>query len=172
MADLERQEGFREYAYPDPLSKLAKKYRKLHWGYEPASRLLPAGASYDDGRPWTVGIGFTHGTTPHSKMSLAEARRLLAQHVVNMDATLIIKLPLYRAASAVTKGVLINMAFNMGVAGLLGFKNSLKKLEARQYAEAASNLRLSLWRKQVGRRADELIRRIETQTIEAAHRAA
>ena len=172
VSDLARHEGLREYAYPDPLSKLFKQFPKLRWGFEPVSAIMPPGKSFDLGKPWTVGFGFTGGTLPHTRMSLSEAKKILEQHVINMDATLLIKLPLYRDASDVTKGVLINMAFNMGVSGLLGFKNSLKRIAAKQYAEAANNLRLSLWHGQVGSRARELVRRIETQTIEAAHRAA
>ncbi len=38
VADLNRHEGFREFAYPDPLSALYKKFSRLPWGLKPATR--------------------------------------------------------------------------------------------------------------------------------------
>lgn len=57
--------------------------------------------------------------------------------------------------------VLLNMAFNLGVDGLLKFKNTLALLRSAieghaSYARVADGMLNSLWAKQVGRRADEL----------------
>jgi lysozyme len=171
--DLDRHEGFRVFAYPDPLSKLAKKYRGLPWGFQPARELLNLISDMDesDGAPWTVGFGFTQGTTPDSKIERIPAERKLEAKIMEMDATLKHKLPWYAGASLVTKTVLINMAFNMGVQGLLGFKNTLRFIAERNYPKAASNMKLSLWYRQVGDRAKELVARMATQTIDAAHKA-
>jgi hypothetical protein len=40
LEDARKHEGFREYAYPDPLSYLAKRYKHLPWGFKPARELL------------------------------------------------------------------------------------------------------------------------------------
>ena len=63
--------------------------------------------------------------------------------------------------------VLLNMAFNMGVDGLLKFKNTLAMLRAAieghaSYARVADGMLNSLWAKQVGRRADDLARQMRT----------
>ena len=54
------------------------------------------------------------------------------------------------------KIVLIDMAFNMGMPALKGFKNMLKYFERRMYISAAAELIASKYAKQVGKRADDL----------------
>jgi lysozyme len=172
-ADLERQEGFREFAYPDPLSKLARRYRHLPWGYKSARELLASVTDMheDDGKPWTYGFGFTYKVTPDSRISRQMAERKLEEHILAMDHLLDTKLSWYKDASLITQTVLINMAFNMGIYGLLGFRNTLKFIQAKDYAKAASNMKLSLWYRQVGVRAKELVARMATQTIPAEYKA-
>ena len=171
--DLWRHEGFREFAYPDPLSKLARKYRGLPWGFKPARELLALVNDMDanDGKPWTVGVGFTHNVTPDSRISQIQAERKLEHLILDADGLLECKLPWYKEASFVTKTVLINMLFNLGLGGLLGFKNTLRYIKEKNYPKAASNMALSLWHRQVGPRALELEARMATQTIDAAHKS-
>ena len=52
--------------------------------------------------------------------------------------------------------VLVNMAFNLGRAGLAGFKNTLAQIAAGDYERAADNMLLSKWATQVGARAVRL----------------
>lgn len=56
--------------------------------------------------------------------------------------------------------VLINMAFNMGVPGLLKFRRTLDAVRADDYDAAASHMLDSRWACQVGRRAVELARQM------------
>lgn len=166
-ADLARHEGFREYAYPDPLSPLYKRYAHLPWGFKPAREIAPPGVDLHQGNPWTVGFGFTHGVTPDSRIDRLKAERLLEQKVVDMDTVLRHALATwYDGASFVTKTVLINMGFNMGLKGLLSFKNTLKYIKEQKWTQAGANMRKSLWYRQVKGRAEELARRIETQEID------
>lgn len=58
--------------------------------------------------------------------------------------------------------VLINMAFNMGVAALLKFRRVLDAVRADTYAAAATHMLDSRWASQVGRRAVELARQMKT----------
>lgn len=46
---------------------------------------------------------------------------------------------------------LTDLAFNMGIGGLLSFHNTLKYVEIGDYKFASENLLLSKWAKQVGR---------------------
>lgn len=175
-ADLERHEGFREYAYPDPKSKLIKKYpfsKTFPWGFVSARTLLAKipGVNENDGKPWTYGFGFTHNVTPDSRIQRILAERILEQLILEMNAVLASKLPWYSYATFVTKTVLINMGFNLGVAGLLKFRNTLAYVKEQIYDKAGSNMRKSLWYRQVTSRAEELAKRMERQVIDPQHLA-
>lgn len=169
-ADLDRHEGFREYAYPDPLSPIGKRYRGKDWpwGYVPARVLLARikDARDKDGTPWTYGFGFTHNVTPDSQINRIQAERRLEDLILSMNGLLATKLSWYAGSTFVLKTVLINMAFNLGPDGLFKFKNTLAYMKAKDYKNAARNMTLSLWYKQVGSRAKELMNRVLTQTIE------
>lgn len=176
VADLDRHEGFREFAYPDPLSKLYRKHPNERWGTKPARDILgQLGISYDDaaslGAPWTVGFGFTHGVNPDTRIPKQLAKRKLEELVLAINRDLLMTLTWYKDASAVTKSVLINMYYNLGRAGLLGFRNTLRYISERNYAQAAANMLKSLWATQVGQRARELARRLETQEVPDPYKA-
>lgn len=167
--DLARHEGFREFAYPDPLSSLFKAQPSKEWGYKPAREIASPGTNLDTGKPWTVGYGFTNGVTPDSRMNRITADRKLEQKILEVDAALSNVLSWYKDASFVTKTILINMAFNMGIKGLLGFRNTLKFISQKNYEQAAHNMTQSLWFRQVGNRAKELVERMRTQAIPAGY---
>ena len=57
---------------------------------------------------------------------------------------------------------LLDMAYNMGVASLLTFKNTLPKIEAGNYAAGVEGMRNSRWYKQVGRRSKAVCHMMET----------
>lgn len=52
--------------------------------------------------------------------------------------------------------VIANMAFNMGMTGLLTFKRTLDHIQSGRYRDAADQMLQSAWARQVGHRADEL----------------
>ena len=58
--------------------------------------------------------------------------------------------------------VLVDMCFNMGITKLCGFKKMLSALEAGDYKTAAKEMLNSKWAQQVGRRAVELSKIMET----------
>lgn len=168
--DLDRDEGYREYAYPDPLSRLGRKYpytKYRRWGFEPARSILSliSDMKEKDGAPWTVGFGFTGGTNAGTTMPRLLAERKLEVLILEIDAELNSILSWYKDASFVTKTILINMAFNMGIKGLLGFRNTLRYISEGNYKQAGANMRKSLWYKQVTSRAERLAKRMETQMI-------
>jgi hypothetical protein len=173
-ADAERHEGYADYAYPDPLSKIARTYRgpDWPWGKVPARTLLARiqNVNEQDGAPWTVGFGFTNMITPDSTTNRIQAERKLEGLILAMDTALNGALTWYKGASFVTKTVLIDMGFNLGLRGLLGFRNTLAAIGAKNYQQAARNMELSAWYAQVGVRAKELVQRMRTQTIEPQHK--
>lgn len=173
VADLDRHEGFRQYAYPDPLSDLGRKYpaSKYGWGMKPAGPILAAlGISEAKGRPWTVGHGFTKGVTPDTNMSKEFSTRRLEQEALAHAAELDSLLPEWRIAFPLyAQTVFANMIYNLGRERLSKFTTTLDLAKHMKFAEAGRNLRASLWAKQVKGRADELIRRLETGKIAPEH---
>jgi lysozyme len=59
-------------------------------------------------------------------------------------------------------GVLQNMAFNMGIGGLMEFKTTLSLIHAGRYSDAADELLYSVWATQVGARAHRLYTQLKT----------
>jgi lysozyme len=66
------------------------------------------------------------------------------------------ELPYWNYLTDNRKLVLIDMAFNLGFAGLMGFKQTLKAVELKNYRLAAELMIISKWAKQVGKRAQTL----------------
>jgi lysozyme len=62
----------------------------------------------------------------------------------------------------VRQNVLINMAFNIGVSGLMKFHKMLNALSLTDYEQAAKEMLNSKWAKQVGYRALELSNQMRT----------
>lgn len=69
-------------------------------------------------------------------------------------------IPWFRNLSQARQGVLVNMAFNLGVPGLLKWTNTLKAMERGDFDKAAAYMQGSLWRTQVGLRAARLIEQV------------
>lgn len=87
-----------------------------------------------------------------------EAKFMLDNDLEALDIELNIRVTVYRSLDRVRKGVLLNMAYNMGVPTLLGFRRMIAALENRAYVTAALEMLDSRWHEQVGNRARELSR--------------
>ncbi len=82
LRELKRLEGFREFAYPDPASKLyrAAASHRLPWGFQPARDLLaklPPSMRGLPAGPWTCGYGETKGVDQDTRWSEPEASHYL-----------------------------------------------------------------------------------------------
>lgn len=115
-------------------------------------------SAYKDTRGiWTIGYGHTG---PEVKQGLvwtqAKAELTLIDDVLRHNNELLKSLPWVLNLSPVRQDVLFNMAFNLGVPKLLGFKNTLAYIKNGNYNAAANNMLLSLWAKQVKGRAVRL----------------
>ena len=164
-ADLRRHEGFRPFAYPDPLSVLGKKYGK-EFGYKPANEVLSRlGTNANDGAPWTVGYGFTKNVTPNTRIGREEADEMLYDEIIRHAHELDDLVPDWAQAPLYVQSTLVNLVFNMGKGGLSKFKNTLALFNAGKWAEAGKALTNSLWYRQVGNRAVELTNRMITGVI-------
>ena len=72
-----------------------------------------------------------------------------------------LSLPFITKLSDVRKVVIINMAHDIGVAGVLKFTDMIEAIEKEEYKKAADAMLDSLWRHQVGHRAVELAMMME-----------
>ena len=102
----------------------------------------------------TIGIG---RNLDDRGISQKEAYAMLERDIQDCEQWLIDKIPeVYNKLDEIRQSVLLNMCFNMGIKGLLEFKNTLAFIAAGDWERAANNMLASKWAKQVGRRAIEL----------------
>jgi lysozyme len=90
-----------------------------------------------------------------------EAEGLLQNDIVYFFDILPNKIEFFHLLSKPRADVLVNMAFNLGVNGLLRFKKMLAAVEAGDYLTASKEMLNSKWAEQVGDRALELSMQME-----------
>lgn len=101
----------------------------------------------------TIGVG---RNLDDVGISQVEAAQMLDSDIRRTADALDKALPWWRGLDEVRQRVLLNMAFNMGVAGMLGFKHTLAAVQTGKYADAAAEMLDSKWAQQVGSRAQRL----------------
>ena len=122
-----------------------------HEGYRRFPYRCPAGKL-------TVGVG---RNLEDRGLTLKESLVLLNNDIDDFEAQLNKSLPWVGTLSPTRQAVLVNMAFNLGIQGLLKFARMLAAVKSGQYAEAADEMLASKWAQQVGQRAVELARQME-----------
>lgn len=111
---------------------------------------------------WTIGYGRLLDKRKGGGISQYEAEVLLQHDLDRKLAELRDRLPWFDKLDDPRKGVLLNMAFQLGVAGLMNFKNTLAKVEAGDYEGAAVNMMKSKWASQTPNRAKRMAKQMET----------
>lgn len=104
----------------------------------------------------TIGYGRNLDTNGITK---DEAETMLVNDIIKVMEALHDK-GLLQDHTQPRKDVLINMAFQMGVSGLLRFQNMILALDERNYSEAARQMLDSRWAKQTPNRANELAKQM------------
>lgn len=95
----------------------------------------------------------------------AEAELMLSNDIDDFADRLKREIPWMVELSPVRQRVLLDMAFNLGISGLLKFKRTLKAIRAKQYEKAAEMMLDSRWATQVGQRAKRLSKMMATGHI-------
>jgi lysozyme len=129
---LEREEGRRRAAYKD------------HLGY------------------LTIGIGRLIDERKGGGLRDSEIDLLLANDIDEKTSEVRASLPWIDTLDEPRRAVLLGMAFQMGTAGLLGFRNTLAMVQRHDYAGAARGMLNSLWATQTPARAHRMARQLET----------
>ena len=105
---------------------------------------------------WTVGIGRCVDARKGGGITQSEAFSLLRNDLGAKSAALDAAIPWWKALDPVRRAVLLSMAYQMGSAGLLGFRNTLRAIEEGRYADAATTMMTSRWATQAPLRASRL----------------
>lgn len=119
---------------------------------------------------WTIGVGhlidMRKGATLSGIRSIPMTEdnidAVLNLDIVEHSAGLFTAAPWVKKLDAVRQAVLIDMAFNLGVAGLMEFKRTLASIQSGDYATAATQMLQSTWAHQVGTRATRLAEMMRT----------
>lgn len=105
---------------------------------------------------YTIGIGFMVDKRKGGGLRPEEMEFILNNRIRLIKAELARRLPWLNTLDEVRQGVLFNMAYQMGVEGLLGFKNTLAMIERKDYEAASRGMMNSLWARQTPQRAKRL----------------
>lgn len=144
IAELKRDEGLRLKAYPDPLSPRAKTGK-------------------GSGDPWTIGYGHTGPEVVEGlTWTDVQAEAALIADAEKHNAELLKACPWVVGLDPVRQRVVCNMAFNLGIRNLLGFKNTLAAMKRGDWDAAAGGMANSLWARQTKSRADRLVAMMRT----------
>lgn len=133
LEQLQRHEGLRLEAYYCPAGKLT-----IGYGHNLEARPV-------------------HGVGEGSSITKARATALLIDDVVRVADELDRLIPWWRELREPRQAVILNMGFNLGVRGLMGFSKMLAACERGSFVRAVKEMGDSRWAKQVGNRALELM---------------
>jgi lysozyme len=139
-AQIAQDEGLRLQVYDDATGKPIK----------PGDKVI--------GNP-TIGYGCLlcapGGITKDEALALLNARVAKARALAET-------IPVYAKLDPVRQGVLVQMVYQMGLGGVLGFENTLAYMAAGDWKAAADGMRHSKWAQQTPKRAERLAREMET----------
>lgn len=102
---------------------------------------------------WTIGVGVLIDERKGGGITRDESRLLLANRLAERAAKLDCHIPWWRSLGNVRQRVLLNMSYQLGVAGLLKFKSTLAAVQRGDYAAARQGMLNSLWARQTPGRA-------------------
>lgn len=111
---------------------------------------------------WTIGVGHLIDKRKGGAISPYISSLLLESDIADKASDLDKSLPWWRDLDEVRQAVLLGMAFQMGINGLLGFKNTLAMVKSGNYAGAANGMLNSLWAKQTPARAKRMSEQMRT----------
>lgn len=139
---IKGHEKFREFAYPDPASDLAKACRarglRLRWGFQPANEILsglPADLQKLSGKPWTCGFGETQGVTPDTRWTRAEADSRLLARIAEFERGVLKACTLQPNLNQLM--AMVSLSYNIG----LGWEGAVKPKGAKEGFRQSSVLR-------------------------------
>lgn len=110
----------------------------------------------------TIGVGRLIDARKGGGITKEESAYLLGNDIDKVTKQLDASLPWWTKLDEARRGVLVNMAFQMGINGLLGFKNTLAMIQAGNYEGAAKGMLQSKWAQQTPSRAKRMSEQMRT----------
>ena len=111
----------------------------------------------------TIGVGrLIDSRKPGAGLRPDEIDYLLKNDIADRVTALTKALPWFSALDEARRGVLVNMAFQLGTAGLLEFSHTLGLVRDGKYAEASMQMLKSRWATQTPARAKRLAEQMKT----------
>jgi len=138
LENIKAHEGFRDHIYKDSLGKATIGYGFLVAALGPDELKLNGGKA--------------------EPMSREVAEKILNLKVSKLKKRLFQCLPWLQSKPQNVQDTLIEMAYQLGLAGLMGFRHTLSCIEEGNYAQAARNLKASLLYRQTPKRVEDYIR--------------
>lgn len=138
LENIKAHEGFRDHIYKDSLGKATIGYGFL------VSALSPDELKLNGGKA--------------EPMNREAAEQILNLKVAKLQKRVFQCLPWLESKPQGVQDVLTEMAYQLGLAGLMGFRHTLSCIEAGDYAQAAKNLRASLLYRQTPKRVEGYIK--------------
>lgn len=145
ISELTRDESFRQFCYDDATGTPVKP-----------GTLVKGHVTVGIGRALDV-----RGVTPE------EANMMLTNDINSFFLGLQQRYIWFNNLDDVRQRVIVNMAFNLGLAGIAGFHEMLEYLADGRYGLAASAMEDSAWFHQVGARAARLADAMKTGVMPA-----
>lgn len=106
---------------------------------------------------WTIAVGrLVDPRKGGSGLRDSEMDFMLANDIADRQEQLTKRLPWFKDLDEARQGVLVNMSFQLGVDGLLGFTTTLGHVQAGRYKEAAVSMLQSKWAMQTPERAERM----------------
>jgi lysozyme len=119
--------------------------------------------AYEDSLGFTtIGVGRLIDGRRGGGLSPMEIDYLLTNDISEKSAQVLEALPWAKDLTEPRLAVLINMAFQMGIHGLLGFPGMLGAVKAGDYKAAAEHMLDSKWEQQTSTRAHRLADQMES----------
>src|SRR5690554_5970477 len=111
---------------------------------------------------WTIGVGFLIDRRKGGRLPDAVRDFWLDYEITEKRKELERRIPWITTLDQARQDCLLNMTFNLGVEGLLSFKNTLSLVQSGQYEKASVEMLKSRWATQVGNRAKRLSEQMRT----------
>jgi lysozyme len=147
IESVKKHEGFKNYPYIDPLVKANPEMAGI------PKKEFGIIEKHFNKLKITFGIGFTF-------ISEEEAKVVLQIRLNNIKNQLKDKLSWFEEQPETVQNVLIEMAYQMGVSGVLSFKKMLEAIKTNNYIAAAKEGIRSRWFIQTRSRASELMKKL------------
>lgn len=111
---------------------------------------------------WTIGVGRLIDGRKGGGISAVESALLLSNDIAKIESELDLRIPWWRQLGDARRAVIVNMAFQLGLDGMMKFRSTLPAVRDQHYEHAAALMLQSLWAKQTPARARRMARQMET----------